>query len=183
MLPGGQRFKICRFTYLYAIRMPNLDSRQPTDSSSSDSIPAEPPITLSQDDYRRLSHVRYQLRRFLRFSEDISHAEGLTSLQYQLLLHVKAMQEKNWASVSELAEKLQAKHHGVVALLDRCEKLDLIQRCINQEDRRQVEIHLLPKGEQVLERLAILHQPELRMLEDAFSFTAEGNGTRKKQTF
>ncbi|HJW03063.1 MAG TPA: MarR family winged helix-turn-helix transcriptional regulator [Azospira sp.] len=119
----------------------------------------------------------------MRFSEDISHAEGLTSLQYQLLLHVKAMDGKSWASVSELAEKLQAKHHGVVALLDRCEKLDLIQRCINQEDRRQVEIHLLPKGEQVLERLAILHQPELRMLEDAFSFTAEGNGTRKKQTF
>lgn len=92
------------------------------------------------------------------------------------------MHGKCWASVSELAEKLQAKHHGVVALLDRCEKLDLIRRCINQEDRRQVEIHLLPKGEQVLERLAVLHQPELRMLKDAFSFPAQDDGTRKTPT-
>ncbi|MDE2583945.1 MAG: winged helix-turn-helix transcriptional regulator [Betaproteobacteria bacterium] len=162
--------------------MPTIDSCPPTDSPSGASSPADLPVTLTQDDYRRLSHVRYQLRRFLRFSEDICHAEGLTSLQYQLLLHVKAMHGKCWASVSELAEKLQAKHHGVVALLDRCEKLDLIRRSINQEDRRQVEIHLLPKGEQVLERLAVLHQPELRMLKDAFSFSAQDDGTRKTQT-
>lgn len=155
--------------------MPNLDPRERTSSPSSDR-PADLPITLSQDDYRRLSHVRYQLRRFLRFSEDICHAEGLTSLQYQLLLHVKAMRGKDWASVGELAEKLQAKHHGVVALLDRCEKLGLIQRRINQEDRRQVEIHLLPEGAKVLERLAVLHQPELRMLESSFSLPAAGSG-------
>ncbi|MBS0370844.1 MAG: winged helix-turn-helix transcriptional regulator [Proteobacteria bacterium] len=156
--------------------MPNLDPRNPTNSPSSEST-SDLPATLSQEDYRRLSHVRHQLRRFLRFSEDICHAEGLTSLQYQLLLHVKAMRGKDWASVGELAEKLQAKHHGVVALLDRCEKLGLIQRRINQEDRRQVEIHLLPEGEKVLERLAVLHQPELRMLENSFSLPPENSGT------
>ncbi|WP_374482419.1 MarR family winged helix-turn-helix transcriptional regulator [Zoogloea sp.] len=155
--------------------MPNVDPCNPTNSPPAES-PSDLPVTLSQDDYRRLSHVRYQLRRFLRFSEDICHAEGLTSLQYQLLLHVKAMRGKDWASVGELAEKLQAKHHGVVALLDRCEKLGLIQRRINQEDRRQVEIHLLPEGEKVLERLAVLHQPELRMLESSFSLPAAESG-------
>jgi len=157
--------------------MPNLDPRNPTNSPSSEST-SDLPATLSQDDYRRLSHVRHQLRRFLRFSEDICHAEGLTSLQYQLLLHVKAMRGKDWASVGELAEKLQAKHHGVVALLDRCEKLGLIQRRINQEDRRQVEIHLLPEGEKVLERLAVLHQPELRMLENSFSLPTQDGEPR-----
>lgn len=162
--------------------MPNLDPHKLTNSPSSDS-PSDLPMSLSQDDYRRLSHVRYQLRRFLRFSEDICHAEGLTSLQYQLLLHVKAMDGKNWASVSELAEKLQAKLHGVVALLDRCEKLSLIERCINQDDRRQVEIHLLPKGEELLERLAVLHQPEIRMLQDAFSFSAADHSTPKNHKF
>lgn len=158
--------------------MPNLDPHKLTSSPPSDS-PSDLPMSLSQDDYRRLSHVRYQLRRFLRFSEDICHAEGLTSLQYQLLLHVKAMDGKSWASVSELAEKLQAKHHGVVALIDRCEKLGLIERCINQDDRRQVEIHLLPKGEETLEQLAILHQPELRLLQDVFSFSAADNSAPK----
>lgn len=150
--------------------MSNLDPSTTTDLPASDKKNDALPTVLSQDDYRRLSHVRYQLRRFLRLSEDICHTGGLTSLQYQLLLHVKGMHGKNWASVGELAEKLQAKHHGVVALLDRCEKLGLIERRANQEDRRQVEIHLLPRGEQLVERLAALHQPELRLLEDAFSF-------------
>lgn len=153
--------------------MSNLEPRTTPDLSAADEPTVVLPAMLSQDDYRRLSHVRYQLRRFSRLSEDICRTGGLTSLQYQLLLHVKAMQGKNWASVGEIAEKLQAKHHGVVALLDRCEKLGLIERCENQEDRRQVEIHLLSKGEQLVERLAMLHQPELRLLEDVFSFRGE----------
>ncbi|MBS1228259.1 MAG: MarR family transcriptional regulator [Proteobacteria bacterium] len=153
--------------------MSNPEPRTAPDSSAANEAAVILPAALSQDDYRRLSHVRYQLRRFSRLSEDICRTGGVTSLQYQLLLHVKAMQGKNWASVGELAEKLQAKHHGVVALLDRCEKLGLIERCENQQDRRQVEIHLLPRSEQLVERLALLHQPELRLLEDAFSFRGD----------
>lgn len=161
--------------------MSNPAPHTATDLSASEESPTTFPSTLSQDDYQRLSHVRYQLRRFMRLSEDICRTGGLTSLQYQLLLHVKGMHGKTWASVGELAEKLQAKHHGVVALLDRCEKLGLIERCVNQADRRQVEIHLLPRGEQLVERLAVLHQPELRLLEDAFSFQGEDRPPHKRQ--
>ncbi|MFA7281244.1 MAG: helix-turn-helix domain-containing protein [Sterolibacterium sp.] len=109
------------------------------------------------------------MRCFLRLSEDLCQTHGLTSLQYQLLLHLRGIPGKNWATVSELAERLQAKHHGVVALIDRCEKSGLVERRSSQEDRRQVEIHLLSKGARLLARLALLHQPELRQLQEEFN--------------
>lgn len=74
--------------------------------------------------------------------------------------------DRDWLSVAELAERLQAKHHGVVALVDRCEKLGLIERRALQEDRRKVAIHLLPEGLQLLEHIAGLHQRELQLLRE-----------------
>jgi DNA-binding MarR family transcriptional regulator len=57
----------------------------------------------------------------------------------------------------------------VVALVSRCEALDLVRRKISEADRRQVEVHLLKAGEQVLARLAEMHRAELRSLEGAFN--------------
>lgn len=129
---------------------------------------SDAPQLLDKSDYERLAHFRYQLRRFLRVSETLCQENGATPLQYQLLLHIKGTSEKEWATIGELAEKLQSKHHGVVALIDRCEKVGLVERRPGREDRRKVEIHLLPKGEKLLQRIAILHQSELKLLKDEF---------------
>ncbi len=117
-------------------------------------------------DFEQLSLFRYRLRCFLRVSEDLCQSNGLTSLQYQLLLHVKGTPNQSWATVGDLAERLQAKHHGVVALIDRCEQLGLVKRKPSQEDRRQVEVHLLRKGEKLLSLVARQHRPELLRLRE-----------------
>jgi len=129
-------------------------------------------MRLKKEDYERLSHFRYRLRRFLRISEDLCQAHGLTPLQYQLLLHLQGFPGRDWATVGELAERLQAKHHGVVALVDRCEKAGLVERRPSHDDRRQVEIHLLVKGGELLSHVAELHQPELQRLQEEFSLPA-----------
>jgi DNA-binding MarR family transcriptional regulator len=103
----------------------------------------------------RLSEFRWQLRRFLRVSEDASKQAGLTVLQYQLLLHTQGFPERDWASVGELAERLQAQPHGVVALVTRCEQAGLVRRRENALDRRLVEVHLTAKGRRALERVAL----------------------------
>ena len=123
---------------------------------------------LTKDDYEALSQFRYQLRRFLRFSEDAAHAEGLTPQQYQLLLHIKGYPGRSWATVGELAERLQTQQHGVVALITRCEALALVARSVGQVDRRQVEVRLTAAGERCLKRLAQLHRKELRSLSGVF---------------
>jgi DNA-binding MarR family transcriptional regulator len=124
---------------------------------------------LTKADFEQLSEFRYQMRRFERFSEQAAQGEGITPLQYLLLLHIKGYPERDWATIGELAERLQAQHHGVVALVSRCEALDLVRRKISDTDRRQVEVHLLKAGEQVLSRLAEMHRAELKSLEGAFN--------------
>ena len=131
--------------------------------------PVRPRKSLAKGDYVRLAHFRYRLRRFLRISESLCQANGATPLQYQLLLQVKgASPEREWATIGELAEQLQSKHHGVVALVDRCVEMGLVERRPGQEDRRTVEIHLLAKGEKLLERIALLHQSEVALLKQEF---------------
>jgi DNA-binding MarR family transcriptional regulator len=68
-----------------------------------------------------------------------------------------------------LAERLQAQHHGVVALVSRCEALGLVKRKVSETDRRQVEVHLQQPGEKTLAKLAALHRAELKSLEGAFN--------------
>lgn len=123
---------------------------------------------LTKQHYEALSEFRYQLRRFLHFSETAAKQEGITPLQYLLLLHVRGFPGRDWATVGELAERLQMHHHGAVALLTRCEELELVERRKSEADRRCVEIHLKPAGEQHLQRLAALHEAELRSLQETF---------------
>jgi DNA-binding MarR family transcriptional regulator len=117
------------------------------------------PMTKRQ--YRALADFRYELRRFLRYSEELTRRHGVTPLQYQLLLQVKGYPDREHATVGELAERLQAKHHGAVALVSRCEDAALVTRQSSHEDRRAVVVKLTAKGERLLERLARLHRNEL----------------------
>jgi DNA-binding MarR family transcriptional regulator len=124
---------------------------------------------LSKSDFSALSEFRYQMRRYERFSENAVQAAGITPLQYLLLLHIKGYKEREWATVGELAERLQAQQHGVVALVSRCEAAGFVERRAHAGDRRRVEVHLLPPGEALLARLAAVHRAELRSLQGVFS--------------
>lgn len=123
---------------------------------------------LSKPDFEALSEFRYQLRRFLRFSERAAEGEGLTPQQYLLLLHLKGMPGRDTATVGELAERLQVLPHGALALVNRCEAAGLIDRVEGTIDRRQVLVSLTALGEKRLRCLAALHQAELQSLNDVF---------------
>lgn len=124
--------------------------------------------TLSKKEFETLSHFRYQLRRFMRFSEEVTHDLGVTHLQYLLLLHIKGYLGREWATIGELAERLQSHHHGVVSLVSRCEKMGLVYRQQGEADRRIVEVHLTPAGEKIVGQLARMHRDELLKLQGIF---------------
>ncbi len=123
---------------------------------------------LNKKDFEALSHFRYQLRRYLRFSEEATHRRGITHLQYQLLLHIRGFPGREWATVSELAERLQSHHHGVVSLVSRCEKQGWVVRRTGRTDRRSVEVHLTPAGNAILNDLVAQHREELIRLQGIF---------------
>jgi DNA-binding MarR family transcriptional regulator len=127
------------------------------------------PMSLRQ--YRALADFRYELRRFLRYSEQVARRHGVTPLQYQLLLQVKGYPGREHATVGELAERLQAKHHGAVALISRCEDAGFVTRRSSEEDRRAVVVELTPKGERLIERLAQLHRNELLAIQKRLLFS------------
>jgi DNA-binding MarR family transcriptional regulator len=123
---------------------------------------------LGKREIESLSGFRYQLRCFLRFSEELTHQYGVTNLQYLLLLHVKGYKGRDWATIGELAERLQSHHNGVVSLASRCEKLGLIYRQRGVADKRAVEIHLTPKGNKLVIKIAGMHRKELLGLQGVF---------------
>jgi DNA-binding MarR family transcriptional regulator len=127
---------------------------------------------LAKADFEALAEFRYQLRRFLRFSEEATRDSGVTPLQYQLMLQVRGFPGRDWATIGELAERLQAKHHGVVALVSRCEALGLVRRESSATDMRRVEVRLTPEGERCTARLARLHRDELVSLQGLLAMEA-----------
>lgn len=127
-----------------------------------------PSKKLAKSDFEALSEFRYQLRRFLRFSELAVERAGLTPQQYLLLLHLKGLPGRETATVGELAERLQILPHGALALVNRCEEAGLISRAEDAVDRRQVRISITASGESKLRSLAALHRAELESLNGVF---------------
>jgi len=130
---------------------------------------ADKPFPLSKSHFEALAEFRYQMRRFQRFSELAARDAGLTPQQYLLMLQVKGMPGRDFALVGELAERLQMQHHGAVALVTRCESQGLVEKRPDEQDRRQVQVHLTAQGERVLLRLAGLHRTELKSLHGVFT--------------
>ena len=113
-------------------------------------------------DYEALAEFRYQIRKFLTFSQEAARAAGIDPQQHQLLLAIRGLPEGIKPSIRAVAERLQIRHHSAVELIDRSVAHGLVQRERDGVDRRQVTIHLTPKGERLLSELSLHHRDELR---------------------
>lgn len=116
----------------------------------------------SRADYRALSHFRFEIRRFLHFSEQAARTAGLEPQQHQLLLAIEGFDNHGLPTIGQLADHLMLRHHSVVGLVDRLAARGLIERVRNMEDRRLVLIRLTEAGSDVLHRLSRIHREELR---------------------
>ncbi len=112
--------------------------------------------------FRSLAEFRYQIRIFLNGSEEAARKAGLEPQQYMLMLALRGLPTSREASIRELAERMQLRHHSVVELVDRLEKRQLLHRERSRTDRRQVILHLTPRGEKILTELAKQRISELR---------------------
>lgn len=121
-------------------------------------------IKLDKTDYEKLASFRYTLRRFLRFSEQAAVAAGLTPHQHQALLAVHAMPGRDFATVGELAVRLQIRPNTALELAARLEKEGLLTRRKADTDRRAVELRMTSKGLEKLQRLSLAHREELTRL-------------------
>jgi DNA-binding MarR family transcriptional regulator len=113
-------------------------------------------------DYESLAELRYQIRRFLHFSEAASRKSGLEPRQHQLMLAIKGLPRGARPRIGELAERLQIQHHSTVELANRLAAGGFVRRHRAGDDRREVLLSLTAKGERVLRELSLHHRAELR---------------------
>jgi len=136
------------------------------------------------EEYRSLAEFRYQIRRFLGFSEGQVRAAGMEPQQHQLLLAIMGLPDGAMATIGELAGRLQLKHHSTVELVNRLEKLGYVARRMSEHDRRQVIVHLTDAGASILRKLSIAHHEELEIagprLAKALRSIARHHGARKR---
>ena len=119
------------------------------------------PEALSQAEYEELAELRYQIRRFLHFSESAAHEEGIEPRHHQALLAIKAMPPEEPCTIGALAARLFLQHQSAVGLVDRMEQRRLVSRRSNPRDARQVLVALTAQGERILQRLSVTHRAEL----------------------
>jgi DNA-binding MarR family transcriptional regulator len=117
---------------------------------------------MTSAEFRSLAEFRYHIRIFLNGSEEAARGADLEPQQYLLLLAVRGLPLGRKASIRDLAERMQLRHHTVVELVDRLERRQLLRRERSQIDRRQVIVHLTPRGEKILTKLAKQRIAELR---------------------
>ena len=127
---------------------------------------------------RRLAWFRYRIRCFLRFSERIARACGITPQQHQLMLGIAGYTGRGWATISELAEFMQGRHNAVVGLVQRACRKGLVQKEQRGGDRRFVRVRLTRRGTTTLNRLAGLHLEELKRIQPDI-----GNALKAKPQF
>jgi DNA-binding MarR family transcriptional regulator len=133
-------------------------------------------VPTSRSDYQKLAAFRYALRRFLRFSEEAAAQVGLTPQQHQALLAIEGFPGRNYASVRELAERLQLTHHSVVGLVDRLEKAGLVSRRASPTDKRIVLIKVSGRGQRLLGKLTRAHKAQLRQFGPEIVQSLQGLG-------
>ena len=115
------------------------------------------------EDYETLARFRYELRRFLRFSEEAAVEAGLTPQQHQALLAIRG-QHGGEMLVGTLAERLLLRPHSTTELVNRLEKLGLVERHQLADDRRKVCVAITRHGRDVLGSLSASHRAELRRM-------------------
>jgi DNA-binding MarR family transcriptional regulator len=126
-------------------------------------------VPLTKQDFEALARFRFGIRRYLRFSEETVRSHGVTPQHYQLLLALKGFPGREWATVRELAERLQLRHHSVVELVNRAQSQGLVGRTPDPDDARAVRVRLTAAGERILTRLSALHRDELRRMNSALA--------------
>lgn len=112
--------------------------------------------------FQLLADFRYEIRRFLNFSERAARKAGIEPQQHQALLAIKGLPSGAKATIGVLAERLQVEHHSAVELSNRLQKKGLIRKSRSEADHREVLLELTPRGETLLNRLSQAHRAELR---------------------
>lgn len=133
----------------------------------------------------QLAEFRYQMRRFLHFSEQAAGEQGMTVQQYQLLQVLAAVPEGLTPNIAYVAQRMFLRHNTAVELVARAEADGLVGRATDAKDHRKATLSLTAKGSAGMVRLVEAHLKELEEcgpeMAGALTTVIEGRSTLKQE--
>jgi DNA-binding MarR family transcriptional regulator len=124
---------------------------------------------LTKEEFAAIAAFRYELRRFLAFSEAEATQAGLPPQQHQALLAIAGHTGAEPPSIGTIAEQLLIAPHTAAELVSRMTEAALLTKTPSRQDRRRMELTLTPKASVLLGHLTAAHMEELRTLEPALT--------------
>jgi DNA-binding MarR family transcriptional regulator len=122
--------------------------------------PAQP--ALATAGFQQLAAFRYRIRQFLHFSEEAARRNGLEPQQHQLMLAIKGLPQGLRPTITTLSARLCLRHHSTVELVNRLVERGAAVRKPSDQDRREVLVELTAHGDELLQKLSVLHWQELQ---------------------
>lgn len=119
------------------------------------------PRPISRAQLQRLAEFRFQLRRFLQFSNVAADRAGLRPQQYQLLQCIYGIPDEFDPTIANVAARMLLKHNSAVELVDRTIEQGYLRRSPDPTDHRRILLRLTAQGERLLSSLAEFHLEEL----------------------
>jgi DNA-binding MarR family transcriptional regulator len=111
--------------------------------------------------YRGLAEFRYQIRRFLSFSEQAARQAGLEPPQHQLLLAIRGLPAAKRPNLPTLAERMCIEVEACDALARSLLDRQLIHLTVNPGDRREQLLALTEAGQALLHGLTVQHRNQI----------------------
>jgi DNA-binding MarR family transcriptional regulator len=127
------------------------------------------PKGLSRDEYAAIAAFRFELRRFLAFSEQAAASHGLPAQQHQGLLAIAGHKETQPPTSGSIAQQLLIAQPTAAELVSRMVEAGLVSKQPSASDRRRTELTLTAKAEHLLHALTEAHVAELEVLEPALT--------------
>jgi DNA-binding MarR family transcriptional regulator len=120
---------------------------------------------VSREEYAAIAAFRFELRRFLAFSEQAAGGFGLPTQQHQALLAIAGHLGPKRPNVGLISEQLLISPAAAAELVSRMVAAGYLDKRSGAEDRRRSELEITEKGHALLDRLTAVHLEELQVLE------------------
>ncbi len=92
------------------------------------------------------------IRRILRATElygrELKQTSGITAVQFRVL---QIISERSHATAKEISVRMRVSQATVTSLVDKLVRQGMVVREKSEQDRRQTNIHITPKGRQTLD--------------------------------
>ena len=138
----------------------------------------------TESEYAQAAALREALRAFLRRSEIVTRASGLTPRTHQLLLMIKTARAGNGiAGLPELEERLQLGKSTITELVLRTEERGFVRRDVDRTRPRGMTVRLTPVGERRLAKAVRALGDERIHLFELLSKIREEQGATGVATF